>query len=80
MGVIEAKSGHPDQAIGWWRKAVTADPRQYDALYNLGIIAARSGHEDVAREALQQFVATAPPQRYADDIASARALLQQISH
>ena len=78
MGVIEAKSGHADQAIAWWRRATAIDKRQYDALYNLGIIAARSGRLDVARDALKQFIATAPPQRYADDIAASRALLQQI--
>lgn len=79
MGVIEAKSGHPDLAIDWWRRAVRADPRLYDALYNLAIVAARAGRNDVARDALRQFIATAPPQRYADDIASARALLAQLT-
>lgn len=79
MGVIEAKSGHADLAIEWWRRAVRADPRLYDALYNLAIVASRAGRNDIAREALRQFIDTAPPQRYADDIASARALLAQVS-
>ncbi|HEX2831488.1 MAG TPA: sulfatase-like hydrolase/transferase [Thermoanaerobaculia bacterium] len=78
MGVIEAKSGHDDLAIGWWSRAVRADPRLYDALYNLAIVASRAGRNDVARDALQQFIDTAPPQRYADDIATARALLAQM--
>jgi tetratricopeptide (TPR) repeat protein len=78
MGVVEAKSGRPDLAIDWWRRAVRADPKLYDALYNLAIVAARAGRNDVAREALRQFIRTAPPQRYADDIASARALLGQL--
>lgn len=79
MGVIEAKSGHDDLAIGWWSRAVRADPRLYDALYNLAIVASRAGRNDVARDALRQFIDTAPPQRYADDIATARALLAQLS-
>lgn len=79
MGVIEAKSGHDDLAIEWWRRAVGADPREYDALYNLAVVATRAGRKDVAREALRQFIETAPPQRYADDIATARALLAQLS-
>lgn len=78
MGVIEAKSGHADLAIGWWSRAVRADPRMYDALYNLAIVASRAGRNDVARDALQRFIATAPPQRYADDITTARALLAQL--
>ena len=78
MGVLEAKSGHADLAIGWWRRAVAADPRLYDALYNLAIVATRAGRNDVARDALRRFIDTAPPQRYADDIATARALLGQL--
>jgi arylsulfatase A-like enzyme/Tfp pilus assembly protein PilF len=78
MGVIEMKSGHPDEAINWWRKAVKADPRLYDAMYNLAIVASRTGKNDVAREALHRFIDTAPPQRYADDLVTARALLAQL--
>jgi arylsulfatase A-like enzyme/Flp pilus assembly protein TadD len=78
MGVIEMKSGHPDDAINWWREAVKADPRLYDAMYNLAIVASRTGRNDVAREALHHFIDTAPPQRYADDIVTARALLGQL--
>lgn len=78
MGVIEMKSGHPDEAIDWWRKAVKADPRLYDAMYNLAIVASRTGRNDVAREALHRFIETAPPQRYADDLVTARALLAQL--
>ena len=78
MGVLEMKSGHPDAAIDWWRKAVKADPRLYDSMYNLAIVASRTGKNDIAREALHQFIDKAPPQRYADDIATARALLGQL--
>ena len=78
MGVLEAKSGHADAAIDWWRRAVKADPRLYDALYNLAIVSSRAGRNDVARQSLRQFIDTAPPQRYADDIVTARALLAQL--
>jgi len=79
MGVIEAKSGRPEQAIAWWRRAVQADPRLYDSLYNMAIVASRAGRNDVARDALRQFIDTAPPQRYADDLSTARALLAQLN-
>jgi len=78
MGVLAAKSGNAAEAIGWWQRAVAADPRLYDALYNMAIVAARAGRNDVARDALRRFIETAPPQRYADDIATARALLAQV--
>jgi arylsulfatase A-like enzyme/lipoprotein NlpI len=79
MGVIEAKSGHDALAIEWWRRAVRANPRLYDALYNLAIVASRTRRNDIARDALRQFIDTAPPQRYADDIATARTLLAQLT-
>ena len=78
LGVIYAKSGQTDRAIDAWQKAVQYDRHQYDALYNIAIIASRSGRNDVARTALKRFIDTAPPQRYADDIVSARALLGQL--
>ncbi|HEY2325499.1 MAG TPA: sulfatase-like hydrolase/transferase [Thermoanaerobaculia bacterium] len=78
MGVIEMKSNHPAEAIAYWQRATDADPKLYDAMYNLAIVAARTGKNDVARDALHRFIDTAPPQRYADDIATARALLAQL--
>jgi Tfp pilus assembly protein PilF len=78
MGVIEMKSNHPAEAIAYWQRATAADPKLYDAMYNLAIVAARTGKNDVARDALRRFIDTAPPQRYADDIATARALLAQL--
>lgn len=56
-----------------------ADPRLYDALYNLAIVASRAGRNDVARDALRPFIDSAPPQRYADDLTTARALLSQLN-
>ncbi|MEO8215648.1 MAG: sulfatase-like hydrolase/transferase [Acidobacteriota bacterium] len=78
LGVIYAKEGDSGRAIDAWQKAVRYDSHQYDAMYNLAIVANRSGRNDVARDALKRFIDTAPPQRYADDIATARALLGQI--
>ena len=78
MGVVEAKSGNANAAIDYWRKSIAIDRRQYDAMFNLAIVSDKAGRKDVAREALQQFIATAPPQRYADDIATARAMLAQL--
>jgi len=54
---------------------VALDPRQYDALYNIGFIEGRAGHRAEARAALARFVETAPRSRYARDIATARQAL-----
>jgi tetratricopeptide (TPR) repeat protein len=55
---------------------VALDPRQFDALYNLGLALYESGRKDEARPYVQQFVATAPPGRYAADIEHMRSLLR----
>jgi len=78
LGVVYARQNDFTRAVQSWQLAVLADPRQYDALFNIGLVAARSGHPDQARKALDQFVRTAPPERYARDIATARQALSQL--
>lgn len=75
LGVVYVRLGNPAGAIETWRRAITIDPTLYDALYNLSVVAYREGRMEVAREALQQFIETAPPQRYAADLAAARRML-----
>jgi len=78
MGVVYARAGDFPTAVDYWNRAVTVDPRQYDALFNIGVVEVRSGHTAQARKALQQFVSTAPPTRYAADIAAAKKALGQL--
>jgi Flp pilus assembly protein TadD len=68
-GVAKAKQGDLAEAVRSWEKAATLDPRQFDALFNLGMTAGR-------RDALERFVRTAPPARYRSEIASARRMLR----
>ena len=72
MGVLYARQNNFPRAIEFWKKAATLDPKQYDALFNIGLVAARMGQREDARRALTQFINTAPKERYANDIASAR--------
>jgi len=75
LGVVYARQNDFAAAVDAWHKAVQLDPRQFDALFNLGLVAGQTGRRDEARRALTQFVETAPPQRYAADIAKARQAL-----
>jgi Flp pilus assembly protein TadD len=68
----------PAGAIASWRRAAELDPRQYDALLNLGVVAAQRGERNVARDALRRFVATAPPALYAKDLQRARRMLKEM--
>ena len=74
-GVAEAQLGRAPEAIASWKRATDLDPRQYDALFNIAVVAGKSGDRATAREALTRFVQTAPPGVYARDIAAARKML-----
>lgn len=79
MGVVHARMNDMPRAVESWRRAVALDPRQYDALYNAGLVLARAGARAEARQALEQFVRTAPPGRYGGEIANARRALAALS-
>jgi arylsulfatase A-like enzyme/Tfp pilus assembly protein PilF len=78
LGVVRYQLRDPAGALAAWQKAVALDPRQYDALFNLGLVAAETGRRDEAREALRRFLATAPPQRFGPDLEKARGWLAQV--
>ncbi|HUP63291.1 MAG TPA: sulfatase-like hydrolase/transferase [Thermoanaerobaculia bacterium] len=75
LGVVYARQNDVARAVDAWTRAVAVDPRQYDALFNIGLVAGRAGQRDRAKQALDQFVRTAPPERYARDIAVAKQAL-----
>jgi arylsulfatase A-like enzyme/Flp pilus assembly protein TadD len=77
LGVALYRLEGPRAAIGAWQKAVEHDPTLWDAQYNLGLVALAAGEREIARQALARFVAGAPPQRFAADLAKARAALRQ---
>jgi choline-sulfatase len=78
MGVACMQLNEPAKALDAWTNSLKYDPKQYDALYNVGLVAARLGDRQRAREALQRFLATAPPARYARDLSEVRAALNQL--
>ncbi|HJW94118.1 MAG TPA: tetratricopeptide repeat protein [Thermoanaerobaculia bacterium] len=75
-GVVYARENDFPHAVEYWQLAVKVDPRQYDALFNIGLVEGRAGHVAAARDALQRFVRTAPPARYAEEIKTAKQALR----
>ncbi|MDX1644739.1 MAG: sulfatase-like hydrolase/transferase [Thermoanaerobaculia bacterium] len=67
--------GRPREAIEAWERSVERDPTNFDALFNLAVVAGEIGDAARARQALQRFVAEAPPALYAADIERARGWL-----
>lgn len=65
-------------AMAAWQKAIALDAEQFEALFNLGLVALQSGDRAEARRALRRFAEHAPPDRFGADIARARATLAQL--
>lgn len=78
LGVVYARQGDYAHAVESWNRAVDIDSRQYDALFNIGLVEGRAGHRAEARAALSRFIATAPKERYGDDLATARQALASL--
>jgi arylsulfatase A-like enzyme/Tfp pilus assembly protein PilF len=78
LGVVRFRQQRTDAALEAWQRAVALDARQYDALYNIGLVAAESGKPELAKKALARFVGTAPAARWSAEIAKARGLLQHL--
>jgi len=77
-GVAQARLHDESGALASWRRAAELDPKQFDALYNIGIVASRRGEAAAAREALKRFIATAPPALYRRDLVEARRMLREL--
>ncbi len=75
LGSAELKLGDVGAALDAWARGVKADPRDYDALFNLATTSARNGRMADAAPLLRRFVSEAPPRRYHREIAEARSLL-----
>jgi arylsulfatase A-like enzyme/Tfp pilus assembly protein PilF len=75
LGVIAARRGEWDAAIGHWRRAAELDPSDYQTLFNLGATLRGRGREAEARPFLEAYLAAAPPALEARDIARVRVWL-----
>jgi arylsulfatase A-like enzyme/Flp pilus assembly protein TadD len=75
LGVALFRQGQAADAIEEWKRAVTLDAAEFDALYNLWQELARAGRHDEARTYGEQYVRTAPPY-LREEIARIRAYLQ----
>jgi len=76
LGVIAAETGHPEEAIAHWKRAVELNPKEWDTLFNLGKLLRRQGRDAEARPYVESFVRSAPPALYGEDIRKLRATLQ----
>jgi Flp pilus assembly protein TadD len=76
LGAAAYARGDRAAAYASWARAVELDPDNFDALFSLGVNLARDGRINDARPYLEQFMASAPPARYADQLRGVSRLLQ----
>ena len=79
LGVAWMRSDEPARALDAWAKCVEYGPEEYDALYNMGIVALRIGDRARAKQSFEKFLASAPAARYARERAEVRKLLKDVS-
>jgi Flp pilus assembly protein TadD len=60
LGYLEQEAQHDDAAIEDYRKAVAADPKQFEARLALGLALARQNKQDEAREQIQVATLLSP--------------------
>lgn len=74
LGVIQAQTDRVNDAIDSWKKSVSLDPNEFDALYNLVMLLVKSGRIGEARTYGDQYIRTAPPY-LAEDVAVIKQVL-----
>ncbi|MGC2399147.1 MAG: tetratricopeptide repeat protein [Acidobacteriaceae bacterium] len=60
LGYIEDADSHEDAAAADYRKAIAADPKQFESRLALGLLLAHQGKYDEAREQVQQATQLTP--------------------
>ena len=75
LGAARYNLGDPPGAVEAWKRSVEIQPENFDALFNLALVAAEIGQVDTARRALRRFVDEAPRDRYGADLENARRRL-----
>ena len=72
LALLAAVDGKPDEAARLWARALELAPGNADTLFNLGTLLWRQGRREEARPHLERFLAIAPRDRYAEDLARVR--------
>lgn len=78
LGSALYQQGRRREALAAWDQALALELRNWDALFNVAVVARELGEAVRARDALERFIAGAPPAAYGPDLAKARAWLRQL--
>jgi arylsulfatase A-like enzyme/Flp pilus assembly protein TadD len=78
LGVIRGHENKMPEAAQNWKKAVELEKTQYDALYNLCVVLTKMNQFKEALKYMEQFIASAPPQKYSSDIGKIKELRSRL--
>ena len=78
LGVIRGQENKLSEAAQNWKKAVELKKTQYDALYNLCIALTKLDQFKEAIKYMDQFIDSAPPQKYGSDIEKMKKLRSRL--
>jgi arylsulfatase A-like enzyme/tetratricopeptide (TPR) repeat protein len=78
LAAMATEEGRRDDALDHWRAAVALDADEYPKLLAMALSLGRSGRADEARPYLQMFADSAPPDRFAAEIARTREWLARM--
>jgi tetratricopeptide (TPR) repeat protein len=78
LAMVAIRQGDRKTAISRWERAVTLQPSNFDALYDLSVQLAQDGQIDAAKRYMEQFVRTAPRGQYGKDIDKLSTLLTHL--
>jgi len=78
LGGALYNEGSTVAALDAWQKSVDNDGTNYDAMFNIAVIAGSIGDRPRARTALERFIREAPSASYGPDIQRARAWLAEL--
>jgi Flp pilus assembly protein TadD len=77
LGADALSTGDLRGAVGDLTRSLELEPRQYTVLYNRAMALDALGRRDEARRDMERFIAEAPPQRFAREIAEFKMLLRK---
>jgi tetratricopeptide (TPR) repeat protein len=75
LGVLLSQTNRQVEAIDMWKRAVTLDSAELDALYNLTVTLIDMGRINEARPYGERYISIAPPSTHARDAARIKQLL-----
>jgi tetratricopeptide (TPR) repeat protein len=78
LGLAQSALGDSKGALDSWEKALALDPSLHDTLYNRSVLLGRVGRVAEARKGLEEFLRTAPAERYPREREEARRLLKSL--